>query len=173
MNLVRLKSAADPRFDRAMNLYRESFPYHEQRESASQEKLWQREEYHFDLIEDGDTFVGLVLYWETSDFVYVEHFCVDPDLRNRNYGRKALGLLAEKDKIVWLEIDPPADEIAIRRQAFYERAGYRENPYRHVHPPYHVGHRGHELVVMSYPREVTPEEYACFHAYLQNEVMKE
>lgn len=172
MKFVRLESSADSRFAVAIDLYRKSFPYHEQRENASQERIWQAEEYHFDLIEDDDTFVGLLLYWETPHFVYVEHFCVDPGLRNRNYGRKALALLAEKGKTILLEIDPPVDEIASRRKAFYERAGYRENPYRHVHPPYHAGHRGHELVVMSYPRELTAGEYARFQTYLQNEVMK-
>jgi len=44
------------------------------------------------------------------------------------------------------------DEIARRRKGFYERCGYAENPYPHVHPPYHCGNKGHELVVMSAPR---------------------
>lgn len=172
MNFVRLKSETDSRFARAIALYRESFPYHEQRESVSQRELWQVEAYHFDLIYDEDVFVGMLLYWETPHFIYVEHFCVDPALRNRSYGRRALALLGEKGKTVLLEIDPPRDETACRRKAFYERAGYKENPYPHVHPPYHAGYRGHQLVVMSYPRELTPAEYEHFHTYLQHQVMK-
>lgn len=172
MNFIRLTSHTDKRFGEAIALYQKSFPYHEQRESASQQEILQDEEYHFDLIYDEDAFVGMLLYWETPDFIYVEHFCVDVEKRNRKYGQRALALLGEKGKPVLLEIDPPRDEIAIRRKAFYERAGFRENPYPHVHPPYHSGYEGHSLVVMSLPDRLTSQEYEHFRIYLATTVMK-
>lgn len=172
MNFVRLTSCTDKRFGEAIALYQKSFPYHEQRESASQQDILREEEYHFDLIYDEDTFVGMLLYWETPDFIYVEHFCVDVEKRNRKYGQRALALLGEKSKTILLEIDPPHDEIAVRRKAFYERAGYRENPYRHVHPPYHANCEGHPLVIMSYPGPLSPPAYERFRIYLENKVMK-
>ncbi len=42
----------------------------------------------------------------------------------------------------------------------------------HIHPPYHHGNTGHELVVMSSPKMLTPDEYGRFNLYLQNTVMK-
>ena len=71
-----------------------------------------------------------------------------------------------------LEIDPPIDDISLRRKGFYERAGYRENPFTHVHPPYREGFAGHPLVVMSYPRQLEREEYDRFYQYLCSVVMK-
>ena len=63
-----------------------------------------------------------MLYWETPDFRYIEHFCILPALRGQRYGSRALSMLPN-DRPVILEIDPPVDEIAIRRKAFYERCG--------------------------------------------------
>ncbi len=61
----------------------------------------------------------------------------------------------EKGKTVLLEIDPPVDEISLRRETFYERCGYRANIHPHVHPPYRAGFPGHELVVMSRPEKLS------------------
>lgn len=70
-----------------------------------------------------------------------------------------------------LEIDPPVDEIARRRQGFYQRCGFAVNPYPHVHPPYRPEYPGHELVVLSSPRALTPAEYGAFACYLSAVVM--
>ena len=74
-------------------------------------------------------------------------------------------------KPVVLEIDPPVDEIARRRQGFYQRCGFAVNPYPHVHPPYRPEYPGHELVVLSSPRALTPAEYGAFACYLSAVVM--
>ena len=63
------------------------------------------------------------------------------------------------------------DEIARRRKDFYERYGYVENPYPHVHPPYHCGNKGHELVVMSAPQPLTRADYDAFARALRDAVM--
>ena len=170
MKTIRLTDCGGPYRD-AMELYKMSFPAHEQREERSQKSIMSDPGYHFELVYDGDTWAAVMLYWETDSFVYLEHFCVFPELRGKEYGRRALELLAQKGKTVILEIDPPVDEISIRRKGFYERAGYTANEFRHVHPPYHKGNAGHELVVMSYPRALSREEYDGFSRYLAGVVM--
>lgn len=156
-----------------MALYGVSFPRHEQRAVASQCDILENREYHFDLIYDDaeNLFVGILLFWETNDFIYIEHFCVEPLLRNRNYGQKSLALLQEKGKTIILEIDPVVDEISRKRKGFYERAGFVENVYLHVHPAYHAENEGHGLIVMSFPRALGQAEYDAFDSYLRNTVM--
>ena len=63
------------------------------------------------------------------------------------------------------------DEISLRREAFYERCGYRANIHPHVHPPYRAGFPGHELVVMSRPEKLSHAEYGEFAEYLKKRVM--
>lgn len=79
---------------------------------------------------------------------------------------------ASAKKTVILEIDPPNDDVSVRRKAFYERAGYRANPFEHIHPPYHSEYKGHRLVVMTCPTAISENEYKNFNSYLENVVMK-
>ena len=173
MTFEPVSSPLHPLYSRAMELYALSFPYHEQRRPSSQERILKNSEYNFLLIMDEGRFSGLMLCWETAGFIYVEHFCTAPEIRGRGIGAAALALLAQSGKKIILEIDPPIDEISRRRKIFYERAGFAENPFAHVHPPYHAGFPGHPLVVMSHPRALTDAEYRAIDGYLKNVVMKD
>ena len=171
MRFERVTGAAHPMYRKALKLYGVSFPAHEQREAASQARILGDPAYRFTLILDREEFVGLILYWETERFLYVEHFCIEPEKRGRKYGQKALELLSRQGKTVILEIDPPVDEISVRRKGFYERCGFAANPYPHVHLPYHRGNKGHDLVVMSCPGSIPQEVYDEFRDYLDTHVM--
>lgn len=65
-----------------------------------------------------------MLCWETETFIYVEHFFILPHLRGHACGSRALALLGGRGKTVILEIDPPADDVSLRRRGFYERAAF-------------------------------------------------
>ena len=86
-------------------------------------------------------------------------------------GQRILAELSKQGKTIILEINPPVDEISVRRRGFYERCGFAENPYPHVHLPYHKGNCGHELVVMYCPGKITQGDYDAFNVYLTREVM--
>lgn len=173
MFLKRMTHVEDPMYHTAMQLYQISFPVHEQRESLSQEKILGDDAYHFCLIYDEDVFVGLILYWEHERFMYIEHFCILPEMRNKQYGQKVLSLLMEQQKTLLLEIDPPVEPIAIRRKGFYERCGFAANPFAHIHPPYHKGNAGHHLVIMTCPQTIDAELFETFRDYLNNRVMRD
>ena len=171
MHLVRLKTSSCSIYEEAEKLYKDSFPVHEQRDSVSQKAVLAQEEYCFYLIYDESDFVGILLCWERERFIYVEHFCIGADLRNRRYGQRALDLLKDNGKTVILEIDPPVDEISERRKGFYERSGYKSNSFEHVHPPYLENKEGHKLLVMSYPEVLSRDLYDEFDRYLNVCVM--
>lgn len=171
MRFERLIDAKHNMYAQALELYRISFPIHEQREMRSQEEILEDKEYRFNLIYDGDTFAGLLLCWEAENFIYIEHLCILPEMRNKQYGQKALEFLKHEGKNIILEIDPPVDAISIRRKEFYERNGFIENSYSHIHPPYHRENTGHPLVVMSFPAQMAEEDYDRFNHYLKNHIM--
>ena len=122
---------------------------------------------------EGERFLGILLFWESEGFRYVEHFATCPQLRGQGVGARALAQLNSEGIPVVLEIDPPRDEVSIRRQHFYERCGFFANTYRHVHPPYRAGYEGHPLVVMTCPAPASQEEYDRFAAYLGGTVMED
>lgn len=169
--LKRITNILDPMYYEALKLYQISFPHHEQRERHSQNEIIKDHEYHFNLIYDEEVFVGLILYWEQEQFIYIEHFCILPEMRNKQYGDKTLALLAEQGKTTILEIDPPKDSISNRRKGFYERCGFVENFFTHIHPPYHSENKGHHLVIMTSPNQISKELFDTFSHYLKNRVM--
>lgn len=154
-----------------MTLYKNSFPLHEQRHSISQKEILNHKDYHFNLIYDKTHFIGIILYWETQNFIYIEHFCIHPEIRHQKYGSQVLELINQKGKTVILEIDPPMNEISKRRKTFYEKVQYQANEFKHIHPPYHKEYTGHTLVVMSYPHPLSENEYDTFYQYLRKTVM--
>lgn len=82
MKFKRLRTSENKLYYKAMELYKISFPFHEQRKSSLQEEILKNKEYQFNLIYDKNQFVGIILCWETDDFIYVEHFCIFPEMRN-------------------------------------------------------------------------------------------
>ena len=100
MQFERITTSKHPLFVDAINLYKISFPLHEQREETSQIEILGNAAYHFDAICDNGIFIGEILYWNIGKFLYIEHFCVSPAMRNKHYGQKILAMLQEKPLIV-------------------------------------------------------------------------
>lgn len=171
MEFERLTAADQPGFERAYELYQASFPDYERRPLEDQQAILCRPEYHFQVIREGGMFAGILLYWEAEDFVFVEHLAVNPELRGRKLGSQVLNRLLAEGKPVILEIDPPVDEISLRRQRFYHRLGFHTNPWPHVQLPYHPRHTEHALVVMSSPSPLDEGQYGQFWDYLKRTVM--
>ena len=168
MTRLTLTDPKDGRFAPAFALYEQSFPIHEQRTREKQEGVLSHPEYHYEVITDQGRFVGILLFWEYPQGRYVEHFAIAPELRGGGVGARALAELCGQGIPVILEIDPPVDEISVRRQHFYERCSFP-----HLHPPYRKGFQGHPLVVMSAPGALTQKAYDRFAGYLQNTVMSD
>lgn len=76
------------------------------------------------------------------------------------------------NKTVILEIDPPVDTVSEKRLHFYKKCGFVKNDFKHIHPPYHRENYGHSLVIMTYPQQITQNEYDCFNKYLEEKIMK-
>ena len=157
-------------FEKAFELYKSAFPVEERRDELEQQRVIKKADYHFDLIMSDDDFVGVMLYWETEELVFLEHFTTLPELRGRGYGKGALELLKQKNKVILLEIEPPTDETTQRRYNFYRRNGFAMNPYYHIQAKYHLGDEDLELKVLSYPRVLDQDEYRSFYEYMTREI---
>ena len=73
---------------------------------------------------------GFLAVWEFESFIYIEHFAVDPALRNSGTGSAMLQeLVKQYQKPICLEVELPEDELTRRRIGFYERNGFVFNEY--------------------------------------------
>lgn len=163
MTVSPLQSADTPR---AVALYEQAFPEAERRPSADWLRLNAEDErFSIFAIRDDEGFAGFISIWRFADFVYVEHFATLPERRGQGLGAQALRHLLNTlgTQPVVLEIEPPEDALALRRQHFYERCGLHLLPFSYEQPPYRPGGERLRLCMMA-------TDVAYFSAHLDEAV---
>lgn len=147
-----------------------SFPDNEKRDDALQAAALANPRYHLDAWLDGDAFVGFMGWWDFDDYRYIEHIAVAPGARSGGYGRAIVQRwLSQSATPVYLEIEKVVDALTTRRLNFYLRLGFVTTPMQHEQPAYRGG-APVPLQVLSWPEELTREQYDRFFAALHNEV---
>lgn len=126
MNIERMQPAD---FDAVYRLLTQSFPATERRGAAGQRALFSDSAYRVDILRAPDGSVqALIASWDFDDFVFLEHFAVDPACRSGGIGGQMLdAMLARCGKRACLEAELPETELAARRIGFYERHGFTVN----------------------------------------------
>lgn len=137
----------------AAQLYESAFPPIERRNTDEWKRLWHNDSrFHVEAIKDKEgNFVGFISYWTFTDFVYVEHFAIEPTCRGRNFGGDAIDILIDKLNAtpIVLEVECPNDDIARRRIAFYQKHGLTLLEEKYLQPPYQEGYEWLPLLIMS------------------------
>ena len=116
---------------------------------------------------------GFLAVWEFESFIYIEHFAVDPALRNSGTGSAMLQeLVKQYQKPICLELELPEDELTRRRIGFYERNGFVFNEYPYIQPPISKGKSPVPLRIMTYRSEITRQEFQKMKEILYRRVYK-
>ncbi|MEG2159354.1 MAG: GNAT family N-acetyltransferase, partial [Clostridia bacterium] len=147
-----------------------AFPYEEKREKAEMEALLNEEGYHFCGIKVDDKNVGVLVYWDISDRIYVEYIAILPEYRNGGISSKVLSRFLEQAQSCVLEVEMPETEMALRRIGFYQRLGFVVNEYAYSQPSYHHDGVTTPMKVLSFPRALTEEEFRNVKSELYNKV---
>lgn len=171
MNLVRINDPKCELFIKTMKIYKDSFPVEETRRYNDHINALKDEAFHHDAIMVNEKLVGFMTYWEVNDSVYLEHFAIDEILRGKSYGTKALNMLKEKWGKIILEIEKPVDLITNRRKAFYENECFILNDHNHEPLAYRYGNPQGLLLIMSYPKILSIDEYNSFKEFQDNRIM--
>ena len=116
---------------------------------------------------------GFLAVWEFESFIYIEHFAVDPALRNSGTGSAMLKeLVKQYQKLICLEVELPEDELTRRRIGFYERNGFVFNEYPYIQPPISKGKSPVPLRIMTYGEAITRETFEAIKNVLYRSVYK-
>ena len=116
---------------------------------------------------------GFLAVWEFESFIYIEHFAVDPALRNSGTGSAMLQeLVKQYQKPICLEGELPEDELTRRRIGFYERNGFVFNEYPYIQPPISKGKSPVPLRIMTYGEAITRETFEAMKNVLYRSVYK-
>lgn len=172
MKSINICNFNHPFYEAFERLYAVSFPVFEQRTREQQETAFRHANYHLKGYEEDDTFIGFISYWEFDDYLYIEHFAINTEIRGKGYGSNLLcAFIRSTDKIVLLEIDPIVDSVSEARLRFYKKCGFHENPHLHKHPAYLDGYQPHSLIVLTTERQISEKEYGIFNFDLKTTVM--
>ncbi len=64
------------------------------------------------------SFIGFISFWEFKDYLYIEHFAINNEIRGKGYGSTILNkFIKSTPKTILLEIDPIIDDISNARCA--------------------------------------------------------
>ncbi len=132
-----IEYTSEKQLDKIEKLYIEAFPEIERKPfELMVEKIGQGVEMVAIEDENGE-FCGLAIMLAYGSIALLDYFAVVPEMRGRNIGSRALGLLKERyaGKVLLIEIedtDEPSDNHAdrLRRKAFYLRNGMVEMDYK-------------------------------------------
>ena len=172
MQLLRIYSITNKYFNDALKIYKNSFPEFEQRTLESQIEVLNHNQYYCCVILENNLLIGILFYWKYEDYNYIEHFAILSNLRGQNYGSNILKKFCENNSNTLLEIDPPIDDISIKRLNFYSNLGFKLQEFEHIHPPYRKNYTGHKLKMMSFNKDLSIDEYNNFNNFLKTTVMK-
>lgn len=134
------------------DLMHTAFPQEERRDTFQQRDFSDTNPlFCNNIILENEQPIGMISYWRMNRFFYIEHFAIDPNLRNGGYGKRVLEAIQEKlQGPIVLEVEEPTDEMSTRRINFYKRLGFTlyERPY--MQPPYRKGDSGLPMFLMTY-----------------------
>ena len=160
-------------FDEVFSIMEESFPKDEYRSRENQKALLSVPEYHLYCKRIDDKIAGLLAFWDLGEVIFIEHFAVKKELRNKGLGKEMLGeLLTEKKAIFCLEVELPQNETARRRIAFYERMGFHFHNFPYVQPSMDQGREPIPLRIMTNSPFLSKDEFEKLRDLLYKKIYK-
>ncbi|MGN0262121.1 MAG: GNAT family N-acetyltransferase [Eggerthellaceae bacterium] len=148
---MRLESIGVGDFDEVFQIMEASFPEDELRPREEQRALMD-EDFYTIFVErsEAGAIAGFLAVWRFDDFLYVDHFAVNPRLRGGGIGSRMIGALKElSDDPICLEVELPETRDAQRRIAFYERNGFSLCEGDYTQPPISAGRRALPMRLMT------------------------
>lgn len=177
LQIIPMANANELLFGQAWELYEEAFPTMERREEQLHRCLLAHPQFRAGLYIQHGQVVGLLFWWQFTRICFIEHLAISRELRGSGLGARLLtAFLSETDSPVVLEVELPNDEIARRRIVFYERLGFKLNPFVYRQLPMQIGGDEVDMLLLSYPNLLTPDEFedykrefrsTCFDPYLK------
>ena len=168
-----LKILDNKDFDRVFNIMEKSFPEDEFRPYDEQKALLDKDEYKIYTWQENDKICAFIALWEFHNILFIEHFAVDPDFRSCGIGSKILNEIStHTSKQICLEVEPPKDEITVRRVEFYKRNGFFLNEYPYIQPAISKGKKEVPLMIMTHGKKITKIKFNDIKYMLYTNVYK-
>jgi ribosomal protein S18 acetylase RimI-like enzyme len=126
LTISEIRDVQTATFASLYDLYQSAFISIERRSyDGLMRELLEESQFHSLVFHKENEFVGFLNYWCFDQFWYIEHFAVEANLRNQQFGTEAMKLFLELTSLpVLFEVEMPENDFAKRRIRFYERLGF-------------------------------------------------
>ena len=141
------------------DLYESSFSLDTRRSLDSQKSVMRNSTYHLFGASISGIFVGFLSTWKLPKLTFIEHFAVKNNLRGKGIGSNLLTIFLKNNKKLLVEVEPPKSELQMRRIKFYEKLGFALNASEYVQPSYGEGKNPVQLLLMSYPKLLSQNDF--------------
>ena len=143
----------------AKDLFESAFPK-EERPPFAAVRDREQSNFHFLVATLGeDDPVGILTYWTFPQFVYIEHFAIHPNFRDKGFGKACmLEFMNQFPDQVLFEIEMPNTEQAEHRLEFYTDLGFTPNGNDYMQPSYYGKRLEVPMIIMS-KYELDDEEF--------------
>jgi hypothetical protein len=180
INLRQLASFDNHLIAKIHDIYLESFPRDEQRDFDNMLTLANDKDSPYELlsITDHDNLIiGLLSWWNLSDFIYIEHFAIANNLRGKGIGTQAIELFTANFTLpIIVEVEPPTTQQAIKRINFYSHLEFVMIDFEYIQPPYSIDLKPVPLKLMILnnhcnisPKLIKERLYKTVYKYSPNE----
>lgn len=118
--------------------------------------------------------LGFIAAWDLGSNIFVEHFAVDPAIREGGVGSRMMAaFLFRALKPVVIEVEDEKTEINERRIGFYQRLGFHLSEYGY-HQPVMRGDvtKKIPLKIMTYPKPLTKTGFENFRIQVFTQIYK-
>lgn len=161
-------------YSKVYDIMEESFPPNERRTRAEQMKLLNDPKFKVYAVKTEETVKAFMTVWVIEDWMFIEHFAVNPKLRNGGIGKQFITeMIAKCNMRVCLEAEPPSEgEMAERRIGFYQRNGFTLNEYPYRQPSITKGQAPVDLMIMTTGGEISKTEFLRLKELLYRNVYK-
>ena len=138
------------KISRIFSVYEKTFPEDERRGKEQFLALSENPDVYIFSIKNDEIAIGYLIFWEISDFYFLEHFEVFEEFRNQKFGSEILTQLQEKYEKIMLEAEPKnQSEMAEKRIRFYEKNGFSILDENYLQPSYGSGKNELPLFLLS------------------------
>ena len=170
IELIPIKYSTELNLD-SRQIYEAVFPPDERRDWTQLIDLLQNEQFVLNEIYFGKPLVGLISFWTLTNFIFIEHFVIRNSEQSKGFGTQVINqLLQEKSLPIILEVEKPVTEVAQRRIRFYERLNFKTCSGDYFQPPYSNGKNAVEMLLMSYPEEIRPDDFSTVRSKIHHTV---
>ena len=160
-------------FNEAYMILKDAFPAAELRQKEKIYELFIKEELTIYGLKHKDEIVAVLLCWHFDDFLFLENFAVKEKYRGIGYGSQILSdIKSEYKGLIILEVEKPYDDYSQKRICFYEKNGFKLNPFGYNQPPFVHCDEDIPLWIMSTPDLISKEVFYVIKKMIFDKVYK-